>query len=210
VASLKDVVHALGNQRLAAIVDMVRTVLVLDVDDYDWFTQLAEEFVAAQIEFAQLILLNKTDLAPAELPDQVAADLERRNPAAVIWPTTYGAFEWGQVEDLLPALGEAGGHSTSLAGFESFSSVLTESFSLEALRGLLQDIADGRYGEVRRAKGIFMTPGGCFRLDLASGRFHESPWQCPSFGRINVVGRGLDQSGLQRALRTAIVRSELD
>jgi G3E family GTPase len=204
VASLKDVLKALQSEKLKEIVDDVRTVLVLDADDYDWFTALAEEFVDAQIGLAQLILINKTDLASPELVEQVTLGLEDRNPHAVVLPTSFGAFRWAEVEHLLPETPRADGPDTRLTGFESFSSELTETFSLNALRCVFQDFADGRYGEIRRAKGIFHTGPGCHRLDLAGGRIHEGEWPCSGVGRINVVGRELDSAGIQRAVGSAV------
>ena len=65
VASMRDVLQALTHPRVAHLISELRTVLVLDVDDYDWFVEMSDTFVDAQIGLAQLILLNKTDLAAA-------------------------------------------------------------------------------------------------------------------------------------------------
>lgn len=204
VASLRDILQAMESPRLRGLVEGVRSVLVLDADDYDWFTALSEEFVGAQLGLAQLILLNKTDLASEDLVAQVTADVERRNPLAVVLPTTYGAFSWQRVEHLLPPLPSAAGPSARLTEFESYSGELPETFNLDALRCLFQDFADGRFGEIKRAKGIFHTVEDCYRLDLAGGRLHESPWPCPGNGRINIVGRKLDQAAIQRAVGAAV------
>ena len=104
VASMRDVLQALTHPRVAHLISELRTVLVLDVDDYDWFVNMSDQFVDAQIGLAQLILLNKTDLAEPEAIAAVTADLERRNPEAVIVPTTYGAFSWETVGPLLAPL----------------------------------------------------------------------------------------------------------
>jgi hypothetical protein len=108
------------------------------------------------------------------------------------------------VEHLLPDTPWAEGADTRLDEFESYSAELPETFDLDALRGVFQDFADGRYGEIRRAKGIFQTGSSCHRLDLAGGRLHEGEWPCSGAGRINVVGRGLDSAGIQRAVGDAL------
>jgi G3E family GTPase len=200
VASLKDVLQALQSESLAPLVSRVRSVLVMDADDHDWFVQLAEDFVGAQIGLAQLILVNKADLSSAELVESVVADLERRNPEAVVLPTSYGEFDWGEIDHLLPPLGSAEGHATRLAEFESFSAELPHAPDIATLRRLFERLAAGDFGEVRRAKGIFAGNGAGVRLDLAGGRLHETAWSSPEAGRINVVGRGLDHEGIRQAL----------
>ncbi len=204
VASMRDILQAVTHERIAGLVDDIRTVLILDVADYDWFTQMSETFVNAQIGLAQLILLNKTDLAEWDAIAEVTADLERRNPDAVVLPTAYGVFSWDDVLPLLPPLPSPEGPTARLDGYEAFSRVLPETFHREALRSLFRAIAEGRFGDVRRAKGVFIVEDGCVRIDLASGRIQESPWSCAVSGRVNVIGQQLDEPALQDALAGAV------
>jgi len=203
VASLRDVLQAVLGSRVAADIEELRTVLVLDVDDYDWFVQMSEVFVEAQIGLAQLILLNKIDLSSEEAVAGVVADLERRNPEAVVLPTTYGRFSWAAVAPLLPALADTSGPSARLSGYASFSLELDGLFAAQGLRELFGAVSTGVYGEIRRAKGVFETDEGCLRLDLAGGRIHVSEWSCGPTGRFNAIGRELDELGLDRALAAA-------
>lgn len=206
VAAMRDILQALTNERVAHLVDEIRTVLVLDPDDHDWFVEMSPTFVESQVGLAQLILLNKADLADADLLARVTSDLEQRNPAAVVLPTSHGAFSWEDVAHILPPLPSSEGVSARLEGFESFSAELPEVFSLPTLHTFFADLADGRYGDVRRAKGVFVTDGdgGSHRLDLAARRIHETPWPAVVPGRINIVGRGLDRAGLSRAVSSAV------
>jgi G3E family GTPase len=199
VASLKDVLKALQDPSLADHVSGVRSVLVLDADDHDWFVQLSEAFVEAQVGLAQLILVNKVDLSPAELVQEVVADLEKRNPDAVVMTTSYGKFDWSEIEHLLPPLADADGPATRLGEFESYSAELTHTPEISVVRDVFAGLASGRYGDVRRAKGLFAAPGGGLRIDLAGGRVHETAWSSPPVARVNVVGLGLDQEAIARA-----------
>ncbi|GAB4256695.1 MAG: GTP-binding protein [Thermoleophilia bacterium] len=203
VASMRDILQALTHERVRGLVDQIRTVLILDVGDYDWFTQMSPTFVDAQIGLAQLILLNKTDLADTQAIASVTADLEHRNPDAVVLPTTYGAFSWEAVLPLLPPLPSPDGPTARLEGYESFAREFAHPFSAEHLHRLFRALADGRYGDVQRAKGVFVVEDSCRRFDLASGRIHVTPWSCPGTSRLNVVGRHLDQAALEQAVREA-------
>lgn len=206
VASMRDVLQALTHPRVAHLISEVRTVLVLDVDDYDWFVNMSETFVDAQIGLAQLILLNKTDLAEPEAIAAVTADLERRNPEAVIVPTTYGAFSWETVAPLLAPLPSADGPTARLEGYESFSAEIPGLVDGPAMRAFFQAILEGCFGDVLRAKGVFEVGDGCVRLDLASRRLHETPWSCGGWGRINLIGTGLDETAIVDALSRATGR----
>ena len=200
VASMRDVLQALTHPRVAHLISELRTVLVLDVDDYDWFVEMSDTFVDAQIGLAQLILLNKTDLAQPEAVAAVTADLERRNPEAVIVPTTYGAFSWETVGPLLAPVPSADGPTARLEGYESFSAEIPGLVDGAAIRAFFQAVSEGRFGDVLRAKGVFDVGDGCVRLDLASHRLHETPWNCGGSGRINLVGTGLDEAAILHAL----------
>lgn len=200
VASLRDILQSIHSEPLASVIDDVRTVLILDADDYEWFTELSETFVEAQIGLAQLILINKTDLAEEETVAGVAADLQRRNPLAVILPTTYGRFSWEDVEPLLAPVSSVEGPSAALDGYQVFAREVEVPCREAELQALFRDIKGGRFGSVVRAKGVFRAEEGCVRLDLASGRLHTVPWPCSGAGRVNVIGEDLDTEGLEEAL----------
>jgi len=210
VAATRDILQALTHERVAHLVGGIRTVLVLDPDDHDWFVEMSPTFVDSQIGLAQLILLNKTDLADPEDVARVTADLERRNPDAVVLPTSHGAFSWRAVEHILPPLPSPEGESARLEGFESFSARLPEALDAASLRGLFSELTDGRFGDVRRAKGVFLTGDGAgsVRLDLAARRVFETQWPRTVPGRINVIGRDLDRQGIERSLAEAAVMAE--
>jgi len=210
VAATRDILQALTHERVSHLVDGIRTVLVLDPDDHDWFVEMSPTFVNSQIGLAQLILLNKTDLADAEDVARITADLERRNPDAIVLPTSHGVFSWRDVEHILPPLPSPEGESVRLEGFESFSGRLPEVLDLASLRDLFSQLSDGRFGDVRRAKGVFLAGngGGSVRLDLAARRVFETSWPRTVPGRINVIGRDLDRQGIERALAEAAVPAE--
>ncbi|MBU2601471.1 MAG: GTP-binding protein [Actinobacteria bacterium] len=205
VAAMRDILQALSHERVAHLIERVRTVLVLDPDDHDWFIEMSDVFVGSQVGLAQLILLNKADLATPELLARVTADLEERNPHAVVLPTSHGRFSWEQVDGILPPLPSPVGESARLDGFESFSAEVPDVFDLESLRGFFARLADGTFGDVARAKGVFRTDedGGSHRLDLATRRVHETSWPSTTSGRINVIGRGIDSDGIREALTAA-------
>ena len=203
VASMRDILQALTDPRLDGLAREIRTALVLDAEDYEWFVEMSPTFVDAQIGLAQLIVVNKADLAGERLLQEVIHDLERRNPEAVILSTTYGVFSWEAVELLLPPLPSADGPTARLSGYESYASLLPETFTMEGLRLFFEALTGGGFGEVQRAKGVFDVGDECIRIDFASHRIHETPWACGGGGRINIVGLNLDLGAIERGLGAA-------
>jgi G3E family GTPase len=207
VAATRDILQALANEKVAELVDEVRTVLVLDPDDHDWFVEMSPAFVDSQVGLAQLILLNKSDLTSPEDLARVTADLEERNPGAVVLPTSHGVFSWSDVEHILPPVPSSEGESARLDGFESFSDYAFDELDLPTLRDFFEGLAAGLYGDVRRAKGVFTVGGhdGSVRLDLAGRHVFETGWPRTVPGRVNVIGRSLDRDGIVRVLEEAAV-----
>lgn len=204
VASLKEVVQALRSEELSGIVRDFRTILLVSAEDYDWFVELSPTFVDAQVDYAQMIVVNKQDLVPEETLDEVVRSLEARNPAAVVVPASFGGVDWTLIERLAVPVPDAEGASARLAEFEVYATELPETFNLDALRCVFDDFAEGRFGEVQRAKGVFDTTAGCTRIDLAGGRIHVADWPCHGPGRINVIGRSLDRAGIERAISKSV------
>lgn len=212
VAATRDILQALTHERVRHLVEDIRTVLVLDPDDHDWFVEMSPAFVDSQIGLAQLILLNKSDLADAGVVARISADLERRNPDAVVLPTSHGAFSWRDVEHILPPLPSAEGESVRLEGFESYSALLPDTLDLDSIRALFTQLVAGDFGDVSRAKGVFLTADGetgSVRVDLASARVFETAWPLTVPGRINVIGRDLDREDIERALGEAAMAAGL-
>jgi hypothetical protein len=100
-------------------------------------------------------------------------------------------------------LPSSAGPTARLDGYESYSTILPETFSLEGLRLFFEAVTAGQFGEVQRAKGVFRVAEGCVRIDFASHRIHESDWPCGDRGRVNVIGHGLDLGAIERALGAA-------
>ncbi len=98
--------------------------------------------------------------------------------------------------------GERVGHGHDALGFVQWSGRLTaDAVSVDVLETLLEALADGAYGPVRRAKGLVRAPGGWIAFDLAGGRVNLSAW-LPAPGeapRAAVIGPDLDLAAIEAA-----------
>lgn len=205
VATIAQVVRALGHADLVGSIGGARVIVVVDAVTFAQRLRESPGFFSSQVAQADVVLLNKTDLVEPARVRALQATLETMAPGAWIIPTDHGRID---DPDALPPphpLGDAG-EAEVLQGLESVSFALSGALSRQALVGLLEALAAGAYGEVERAKGIVESDEGWLRLDLASGQVDVAPSGPVARGRLVVIGKGLRTAELQSAL-TAVDRA---
>lgn len=191
------------------------------------------DLLVDQIEFADVILLNKTDLVPEETADRLEATLRRLNPAARVHRTVRGTidpaellgtglFDLEKAEQAPGWVAELNGdHVPETEEYGISSLVLRDPrpFHPTRLWDLLTGPLDtGEYGQVLRSKGFFTLasrPGttGLWSQAGAVARFEplaaggESPVQGQE---LVFIGTDLRRQSLRLALsRCLLTEAEL-
>jgi G3E family GTPase len=195
VASPSGVLEALES----AGVGRVSVVGVVDATEFLEFheAEMFGTFFRDQIVNADVILVNKTDLAGAEHTRRTVAVIESLNPAAIVFRTVQAKFEGALPE------ARAGGRFLSddhaHFRFETVSLRLPAGTPCETMERLMNDLATGRYGKVVRAKALVATDRGPWRFDLAFGNRSSGPFaQRIADSRMVVIGEGLDSAAIGR------------
>ncbi|MFO7833260.1 MAG: GTP-binding protein [Halohasta sp.] len=140
--------------------------------------RVPEEALMDQIEFCDVLVLNKCDLVPDDELDEIEAVLQTLQPRATIVRTEHGAVDPGDLLntgrfDFEAASASAGwkrelqeGHHHEAAaaehGVDSFVFETDRPFHPERIADLFADLPDG----IIRAKGFFWSAG---REDIAMG-----------------------------------------
>jgi len=196
VASPAGVLEALAAARLP-----VPTVVTLvDATEFAELhaSGLYGRFLEEQVATADLVLVNKADLAPPSALAGTERLVGEIAPGALVLRTVRAGID-------AAALPGPGGRRPPSAGedhgFATFTLRPRGTVPHAAVAELFAGLAGGRYGPVVRAKGLVETDRGPRRLDLAAGRVDDAPFGRPvAVGRVVVIGRGLDREGLSRAL----------
>jgi len=185
----------------------VGQVTVVGIVDATEFLELHEAemfgtFFRDQIVNADVILVNKIDLAAAENTTRTVAVIESLNPAAIVFRTVQARIE-GALPETRGARGiVAAGHAHF--HFDTVSFKIPAGTPCETMERLMSDLAAGRYGAVVRAKALAPTDRGPRRFDLAFGNRSSSPFEQPiADGRMVVIGTGLDGEAIRRNLPAA-------
>lgn len=198
------------------------------LDQYEDDERTISDLLMDQIEFADVIVLNKLDLVPAEDADRLRAALMRLNPVARIVPAVHGAVELRDVlgtglfdveraqqapgwvmelnGDHVPETEEYGISSTVFRADVPFHpgrlwTLVTEQFD------------SGRFGQVLRSKGFFWLASrprvtGLWSQAGAVARFEPSGARDAGTSQgqeLVFIGTGLRARELQAALADCLL-----
>jgi G3E family GTPase len=161
--------------------------------------ELYGAFFLDQIVNADVILVNKTDLAGEAATRETVGVIEALNPRAIVLRTVRAALA-APLPEVRPGK-RADPCGSAHFRFETLSLRLVPGAPFEALEKLLRALADGRHGKVVRAKSLVDTDRGPWRFDLAFGSLSSAPFGQPvAESRMVVIGEGLDAAAISRAL----------
>ncbi|MFE1247998.1 GTP-binding protein [Streptomyces sp. NPDC058735] len=198
---------------------------------YEDDERTVSDLLVDQIEFADVLVLNKLDLVDEDAAARLRAALTRLNPVARLVPATHGRVDPRQVlgtrlfdleraqqapgwvrelnGDHVPETEEYGISSTVFRSELPFHPARLWSFVTEDMDG-------GRYGRVLRSKGFFTLAsrpqvtglwsqaGGVARFEPSAARDTDAPHA----QELVFIGTGLDTDGLHRALTACLVRED--
>ncbi len=178
--------------------------------------------VALQIAVADLLLINKIDLAESVQIAAIRRDLATMNPAAKIVevvqaeisqlhlnPLDLGGFDPGRIDVAAGLKSEIGKHSE---GVGAVSFVTDQPIDADRLHGVLEEIFAENGEAILRAKGIFAVAGVENRLVLQGVRDRYS-WQYRATGgdrtisRAVIIGRDLPEREIREAFEKSITRT---
>ena len=181
----------------------ITPVTVIGIVDVTEFIDLYEaeiygSFFRDQIVNSDIVLINKTDLEDEEKISGTLQLIEQINPGAVTFRTVRAILK-----DPVPDLPK-GQHRiqkyTSHLHFDtaSFSVAMTAEFSF--YKRIFEDMKEGIYGNIVRAKSLVNTDKGPFRFDLSYGTIDATPLvSLPNGSRVVVIGERLEKEALYRA-----------
>jgi len=197
VASPSGVLEALGSAGITqvSVVGIVDATEFLELHEAEMFGT----FFRDQIVNADVILVNKTDLAGEELTRRTVAAIEFLNPAAIVFHTVHAHLE-GALPEAPASRGIVHtGHAHFR--FDTLSFAIPPGTPFATMEQLLIDLAAGRYGAVVRAKALAATNRGPWRFDLAFGNSSSTPFaQAIADSRMVVIGDALDGEAIRREL----------
>lgn len=222
VASPGDMLEDLNDSKLAGELDVGPLVTVVDAPKFTRLQEMLGEFYEEQVENADVLVLNKIDLATPEALDEAREAVREINPDATLLFAERGDTDLSLLldgpESKLLARNELDrdhdhdhdsdrehghDHAHAHAPAESFVMDASGEFSREGLAAAFASMP----GNVWRAKG-FLTVGGepsllqftMGQLEIDGAPPRERPY-------LVVIGRDLDRQAVESAVLAARTRA---
>lgn len=196
---------------------------------YEDDERTVSDLLIDQVEFADVIVLNKLDLVDSRAADGLRATLARLNPLARIVPATHGRVDLHQVLGTrLFALERAqqapgwvrelnGDHVPETEEYGISSTVFRSELSFHPGRlwtFVTEDLDGGAFGRVLRSKGFFTLAGrsqvtGLWSQAGSVARFEPSAArdpEAPYAQELVLIGVRLDAERIQAALTECLMR----
>ncbi len=196
IAAPSGILEALASPQLAGMLEIEAVIGIVDCSSFieNYESGMFGTFYLDQVYNSDLILLNKTDLVDAELLERTGRLVRELNPAAVVLPSTYCQVNLPEIKHEKP---------TVTYGFkpdmQSYSVRAGKIYEQNRIEQLLDQVQEGRYGEVYRAKGVFRTDTGWIGFDFVQGLLSYQRIKDSTDSRFIFIGKDLEKNSLQAA-----------
>lgn len=207
VADPEEMIESFSAPGFRASVAVGPFVTVVDTAKFAVMREMLGEFYGSQVAHADIVLLNKTDLAsPAQL-SAVRAEVAELNPGARIVTAEHCDIDAGLVLDALSGLEasqDEGGHHH---GHPDFHSEVLDAASPVG-RAALEDFFAKLPPQVLRAKGFMVVDGAPSLVQFTAGQLEITPATLGRVPQMVFIGRDLNAAGLAARFAFAGVAPE--
>ncbi len=205
VASPSGVLEALDSLSL----DLVTVVGIVDATEFiELFeAQMYGTFFGDQITNADVILVNKTDIADENRISDTIRVVQELNPRAVVARAVQGAMS-----ETFPVF--SGNRRDLKKGrchfrFDTISLKLPGEIDFPLMEGFFEGLGRGRYGGAVRAKALVQTTKGPYRFDLSYGKTDKAVFgRTVAAGRLVIIGENLEKDAMNRLFRSPVQVAE--
>jgi len=156
-------------------------------------------FFEDQIMCADVILVNKTDIAREEMTVEAINRIESINPRAVLFRTVNAEIR--ETMTKIPHMARDQRSHHAHFNFSTMTIKLVKALDFASFNKRLNELARGKYGTVVRAKALVQTEKGPYRFDIVFGKVNSAPFERDiKDSRIVIIGEGLQQEAFRRTI----------
>lgn len=216
VASPEEMLDTFADPSLRGRYEIGPLVTVVDAARFLRLSEMLGEFYDAQVATADLVILNKTDLVPAETLEKVRAQAQELNGEAEIefaerCDVDIGAIVNGSPSGTVERFAhdhdhdhdhdhhDHGAHAHAPA--ESFVISADREFALPVLREVLKDLGD----DVWRAKGFLRAEARSWLLQYTMSGLELTEAESRPYYNLVFIGKNMDRARIEAQLNKAMV-----
>lgn len=196
VADPQDTLDAFASGLADGTIEMGPPVCVVDAPRFGQMSEMLGEFYTEQAAHADIVLLNKIDLAGTHDLDAVARQVAAISPSASLLFTERCDIDVGLMLDAeARARASPRQRHQHEHGHRQFESLVLD-MAGGASRARIEACFTGLDANVLRAKGHMMVDGRVCLVQYAGGRLQIEPADGRDGGRLVVIGRNLDRAAM--------------
>jgi len=198
IASTSAVLEALSllGITLVTVIGIVDVTEFIDLHEAEMYGRFFQD----QVVNSDIILINKTDLADEDKITKTLTLIEDINPRAITFRTVQATLN-GPISRPLTGDRSIQRHAPHLH-FDTASFRLGGATGFSSFKKLFEDMKEGIYGNIVRAKSLVITDQGPFRFDLSYGNVDAAPIASSATeSRLIVIGEQLEKEALSKVLK---------
>jgi len=213
VATIQGLLSVVGSLRLEKYVEAIKVILLIDGAEFKDSYAGYQLFVESQIPLADIVIINKCDLIPPAVVQEIRKMISAIKQRATVLATKFGQVTLEQM-GTPPTPGDldngGGGRclrhhhhhdhfEKKIPTYQTFSRKYHGIFNLKKLKTFFDNFVNLPQGQVVRAKGIFQCPEGWQRIDFVPATGIVITPLAGSFEQSRVLIIGLDLNHLNLA-----------
>lgn len=213
LASPDTLANVFMSPAVQSIVTVDSVLTVLDASNFALVRDSMGEFYPGQVIDADLVLINKQDVATEAQRREAREWVRSLNSLATVVETVYcnmspdvvvAAIRQGTPRMMYeaPRQGIDAHDGLDALGLQRVV-VGTDGLDTEVAERFVQELAKGTYGEVIRAKGFVPAGSGSHLIDVVLGDWEIRPFG-PAPARIDVIGKNLASHEMEHVLTNGI------
>ena len=195
IADPQRILQALSESpSLRSALSVEPTIVVVDAAGFFSLFQTLAYYYLLQLRAADVVVLNKADVATPTQLREAEREVAKLNPRALILRSRRGQVDLRGILEGTPTRGAR--------GFAACTIALQGTVDPAGLRKVMEGLPDGVY----RAKGNVRFPDGTHRVRYLTGAYALEPAGAPDGGHELVfIGSRLDERRLRSELRRCLL-----
>ncbi len=158
IATPSNILDAIESCKHAKDYRIKPVICIVDASTFHEFIDDFGKFYIEQIKTADIVLINKIDLVKENEVVEIEKEISRENPYAIILKSEYCRNVTENIGEMRKTDHKSSGLELIL---ESVSLIPKKKFTFDELENIVTGIANGKFGNVIRAKGFVECDGFC-------------------------------------------------
>jgi G3E family GTPase len=212
LATISQITQILQAEDIQPYYSSLRMIHVVDASEFVSFVKSHRHFMENQIRGGRVVLLNKIDKVKPAMVAILVNSIKEINPEAAVYHASFSRLPPDELRSMLGTSSEARLSSDSLDDdgtphdhdhedeelahemahhYQSIGRTFSSLFSRPCLEGFFEELREGHYGEVVRAKGVFRTREDWIKLEIASGEVRVEQGPLADASVVSIIGHNM-------------------